>query len=268
MAEHLYQDSTSTEASSARSFESGIGRAQYEHLKLDDGRGDKRTALGSGQEGSMSLGPSGSSATYSSPYTPFSSWRPESYAPSVPPPASTTSTGNVAPGRRGTWRTEGSGNVLIFNTAGSSDSDTRPSATNEGREVDHLETLGAEEGEGESDAGDEVNKRYECLVPGCLKTFTTSGHARRHSRTHLGHKLFVCPHEGCRSTFTRRDNCRQHQRARHHMTLPVRESTETETLESLIVDRQALQQAPQPHYSYDAGSSSSSSQQSRRPPFH
>ncbi|PWN96975.1 hypothetical protein FA09DRAFT_292277, partial [Tilletiopsis washingtonensis] len=53
---------------------------------------------------------------------------------------------------------------------------------------------------------------YVCPHKGCDKTFSTSGHARRHSHTHKPQQPFVCPHDGCDATFSRRDNCTQHQR--------------------------------------------------------
>lgn len=61
--------------------------------------------------------------------------------------------------------------------------------------------------------------RYVCRHPGCDKTFSTSGHARRHSHVHSPLCPFICPHEGCDATFSRRDNCTQHQRARHPQVL-------------------------------------------------
>ncbi|PWN86942.1 hypothetical protein FA10DRAFT_304389 [Acaromyces ingoldii] len=65
----------------------------------------------------------------------------------------------------------------------------------------------------ETSAAHEV--RYVCPFPGCASHFSTSGHARRHSRIHTVLEPFECPHRGCDKTFTRRDNCTQHQRARH-----------------------------------------------------
>ncbi|PWN44073.1 hypothetical protein IE81DRAFT_346013 [Ceraceosorus guamensis] len=63
------------------------------------------------------------------------------------------------------------------------------------------------------------NGRYVCRHPGCDKTFSTSGHARRHSHVHSPLCPFICPHESCDATFSRRDNCTQHQRARHSQIL-------------------------------------------------
>lgn len=63
------------------------------------------------------------------------------------------------------------------------------------------------------------NGRYVCRLPGCDKTFSTSGHARRHSHIHSPLCPFICPHEGCDATFSRRDNCTQHQHARHSPVL-------------------------------------------------
>jgi hypothetical protein len=57
-------------------------------------------------------------------------------------------------------------------------------------------------------------KQYQCQTRGCQKSFTTSGHAARHSRIHTNYTV-GCPIEGCFSTFTRADNCRQHQKIIH-----------------------------------------------------
>lgn len=67
--------------------------------------------------------------------------------------------------------------------------------------------------------GESGQMRHMCPFPGCDKHFSTSGHARRHSRIHDCLRPFECPHEGCHATFTRRDNCTQHQRARHRYQL-------------------------------------------------
>lgn len=67
--------------------------------------------------------------------------------------------------------------------------------------------------------GETGQMRHMCPHAGCDKHFSTSGHARRHSRIHDCLRPFECPHEGCHATFTRRDNCTQHQRARHKFQL-------------------------------------------------
>lgn len=67
--------------------------------------------------------------------------------------------------------------------------------------------------------GEAGQMRHMCPHAGCDKHFSTSGHARRHSRIHDCLRPFECPHEGCHATFTRRDNCTQHQRARHKYQL-------------------------------------------------
>lgn len=73
--------------------------------------------------------------------------------------------------------------------------------------------------QGDSDADEDQEVRHVCPVAGCNKHFSTSGHARRHSRIHAALRPFECPHDGCGATFTRRDNCTQHQRARHNCQL-------------------------------------------------
>lgn len=55
--------------------------------------------------------------------------------------------------------------------------------------------------------------RHLCPQAGCSKTFSTSGHARRHSRIHSSLRPFQC--SSCSSTFSRRDNCVSHERSRH-----------------------------------------------------
>ncbi|EPQ64607.1 Bgt-3770 [Blumeria graminis f. sp. tritici] len=56
-------------------------------------------------------------------------------------------------------------------------------------------------------------KRYPCRYRDshhCLKTFTTSGHASRHSKIHTAEKGVSCTWEGCNKKFTRSDNMKQH----------------------------------------------------------
>lgn len=56
-------------------------------------------------------------------------------------------------------------------------------------------------------------KRYPCRFRdshGCEKTFTTSGHASRHSKIHTAEKAVQCTHQGCQKKFTRADNMKQH----------------------------------------------------------
>ncbi|KAJ8128439.1 hypothetical protein O1611_g5195 [Lasiodiplodia mahajangana] len=56
-------------------------------------------------------------------------------------------------------------------------------------------------------------KRYPCRYReshGCEKTFTTSGHASRHSKIHTAEKAVHCTFPGCHKKFTRADNMKQH----------------------------------------------------------
>ncbi|TDZ37586.1 putative transcriptional regulator NRG2 [Colletotrichum sidae] len=58
-----------------------------------------------------------------------------------------------------------------------------------------------------------AGKRYPCRYReshGCEKTFTTSGHASRHSKIHTAEKAVQCVHAGCQKKFTRADNMKQH----------------------------------------------------------
>jgi len=56
-------------------------------------------------------------------------------------------------------------------------------------------------------------KRYPCRFKdshGCDKTFTTSGHASRHSKIHTAEKAVHCTFPSCQKKFTRADNMKQH----------------------------------------------------------
>jgi len=60
---------------------------------------------------------------------------------------------------------------------------------------------------------DRGQKRYPCRYKdshGCEKTFTTSGHASRHSKIHTAEKAVSCTWNGCPKKFTRADNMKQH----------------------------------------------------------
>ncbi|MBE3046942.1 hypothetical protein IMZ48_31325 [Candidatus Bathyarchaeota archaeon] len=62
-------------------------------------------------------------------------------------------------------------------------------------------------------AAERPRKRFPCRLReeyGCDKTFTTSGHASRHTKIHLDAKNIPCVFEGCDKHFTRSDNMKQH----------------------------------------------------------
>lgn len=62
-------------------------------------------------------------------------------------------------------------------------------------------------------APERAPKRYPCRyrdTHNCDKTFTTSGHASRHSKIHTAEKGVPCTHPGCTKKFTRADNMKQH----------------------------------------------------------
>ncbi|KAI0828401.1 hypothetical protein F5Y06DRAFT_283283 [Hypoxylon sp. FL0890] len=62
-------------------------------------------------------------------------------------------------------------------------------------------------------APEKTGKRYPCRYRdshGCEKTFTTSGHASRHSKIHTAEKAVQCTYSGCHKKFTRADNMKQH----------------------------------------------------------
>ncbi|OLN92895.1 Transcriptional regulator NRG1 [Colletotrichum chlorophyti] len=64
-----------------------------------------------------------------------------------------------------------------------------------------------------SPAPERPGKRYPCRYRdshGCEKTFTTSGHASRHSKIHTAEKAVHCTFTGCQKKFTRADNMKQH----------------------------------------------------------
>ncbi|KAI2609781.1 uncharacterized protein GGS25DRAFT_233466 [Hypoxylon fragiforme] len=64
-----------------------------------------------------------------------------------------------------------------------------------------------------SGAPEKTGKRYPCRYRdshGCEKTFTTSGHASRHSKIHTAEKAVQCTYPGCHKKFTRADNMKQH----------------------------------------------------------
>lgn len=80
-------------------------------------------------------------------------------------------------------------------------------------------------------------KRYPCRYKDshhCEKTFTTSGHASRHSKIHTAEKAVNCTHPGCSKKFTRSDNMKQHlethnkhnkDRSRGHISTPSKTLT-------------------------------------------
>jgi len=56
-------------------------------------------------------------------------------------------------------------------------------------------------------------RRHPCKyrhTHGCEKTFTTSGHASRHSKIHTAEKAVACSYPDCSKKFTRADNMKQH----------------------------------------------------------
>lgn len=58
----------------------------------------------------------------------------------------------------------------------------------------------------------------------CTATFTTSGHAARHGKKHVGEKSVHCP--VCKKAFTRKDNMIQHRRThRSHTDKPASSPT-------------------------------------------
>ncbi|GAW20211.1 hypothetical protein ANO14919_097080 [Xylariales sp. No.14919] len=72
---------------------------------------------------------------------------------------------------------------------------------------------GSYEDDGPNASQEKPGKRYPCRyreTHGCEKTFTTSGHASRHSKIHTAEKAVQCTFPGCHKKFTRADNMKQH----------------------------------------------------------
>jgi len=70
-----------------------------------------------------------------------------------------------------------------------------------------------DESSGSAQMPERSGKRYPCRYRdshGCEKTFTTSGHASRHSKIHTAEKAVQCTFHGCQKKFTRADNMKQH----------------------------------------------------------
>ncbi|KAI0398747.1 hypothetical protein F4802DRAFT_132473 [Xylaria palmicola] len=72
---------------------------------------------------------------------------------------------------------------------------------------------GSYEDDSSNASQEKPGKRYPCRYReshGCEKTFTTSGHASRHSKIHTAEKAVQCTFQGCHKKFTRADNMKQH----------------------------------------------------------
>lgn len=85
----------------------------------------------------------------------------------------------------------------------------RPSYVDNSRSNSYIE----EDSSNGSSLPERQGKRYPCRYRdshGCEKTFTTSGHASRHSKIHTAEKAVQCTYAGCHKKFTRADNMKQH----------------------------------------------------------
>ena len=85
-----------------------------------------------------------------------------------------------------------------------------------------------EEPYGNPNASERGVKRYPCRFRdshNCEKTFTTSGHASRHSKIHTAEKAVHCTFQGCQKKFTRADNMKQHLET-HYKHLDKRSSSQ------------------------------------------
>jgi hypothetical protein len=94
----------------------------------------------------------------------------------------------------------------------------RPSAHSDGRSVTYEDdyefpTVTTPATAAGIPTSERPGKRFPCRyrdTHGCEKTFTTSGHASRHSKIHTAEKAVPCSFEGCTKKFTRADNMKQH----------------------------------------------------------
>ncbi|KAK1769473.1 hypothetical protein QBC33DRAFT_556768 [Phialemonium atrogriseum] len=88
----------------------------------------------------------------------------------------------------------------------------RPSALSNSRSSSYEDDTGLNPSAAKA-TSERSGKRYPCRyrdTHGCEKTFTTSGHASRHSKIHTAEKAVPCTHPGCTKKFTRADNMKQH----------------------------------------------------------
>lgn len=89
----------------------------------------------------------------------------------------------------------------------------RPGAFGDNRSASYDDEEAASPGAGNVTPTERTGKRYPCRYRdshGCEKTFTTSGHASRHSKIHTAEKAVQCTYLGCSKKFTRADNMKQH----------------------------------------------------------
>jgi uncharacterized Zn-finger protein len=89
---------------------------------------------------------------------------------------------------------------------------------------------------GNQNASERGTKRYPCRFRdshNCEKTFTTSGHASRHSKIHTAEKAVHCTFQGCQKKFTRADNMKQHLET-HYKHLDKRSSSQKSTSKSAL----------------------------------
>ncbi|KAI1325267.1 hypothetical protein F5Y16DRAFT_378379 [Xylariaceae sp. FL0255] len=101
-------------------------------------------------------------------------------------------------------------------------------------------------------SGDKPGKRYPCRYRdshGCEKTFTTSGHASRHSKIHTAEKAVHCTFPGCHKKFTRADNMKQHlethfkEKSRSSASSKTKNSTTSSTKRSSVSSKSSSSSA-------------------------
>jgi len=126
----------------------------------------------------------------------------------------------------------------------------RPSAFSDRRSVSYDDDISGSAG------AERPGKRYPCRFKdthNCTKTFTTSGHASRHSKIHTAEKAVPCSYPGCTKKFTRADNMKQHLDT--HYKDKSRSSSSRPSLSS--GDRKSSSTSGKSHYSRSKTSSAS-----------
>ena len=103
-----------------------------------------------------------------------------------------------------------------------------------------------EEPYGNQNASERGVKRYACRFKDshhCEKTFTTSGHASRHSKIHTAEKGVHCTYQSCQKKFTRADNMKQHLET-HYKNADKRSSNSQKSSKSALTTPARIKKTP------------------------